>query len=254
MMGELRGGAWVVVDSKINSDQIEMYADHTAKGNVLEPEGMIEIKFRTKELLESMGRLDKEIITLKAKLQEAKTNGVYGVVDSLQQQIKTREKTLLPVYTQIATKFAELHDTSYRMAAKGVIKQVVGWSGSRLFFYKRLSRRISEASLVKTMKEAAGDKLPHKSAMELIKNWFVADRSEDAWLDDEVFVSWKNNPTNYEEKLEELRVQKVSTKLTDIGSSSSDLEALPQGLASFLSKVDPTSRAKLVDELRKVLE
>ncbi|KAG0449700.1 hypothetical protein HPP92_027132 [Vanilla planifolia] len=50
MMGELRGGAWVVVDSNINPDQIEMYAERTAKGNVLEPEGMIEIKFRPKRL------------------------------------------------------------------------------------------------------------------------------------------------------------------------------------------------------------
>ncbi|XP_071722600.1 acetyl-CoA carboxylase 1-like [Rutidosis leptorrhynchoides] len=258
MMGELRGGAWVVVDSQINSDHIEMYADTTAKGNVLEPEGMIEIKFRTKELLECMGRLDGQLIDLKAKLQEAKSSGVHGVIDSLQQQIKTREKTLLPVYTQIATKFAELHDTSYRMAAKGVIKQVVEWSGSRLFFYKRLSRRISEASLAKTVKEAAGEKLPHKTAMELIKSWFldsdIAKGYENAWMDDEVFVRWKENPSNYEEKLEELRVKKVMFKLTDIGSSTSDLQALPQGLAAFLSKVDPSSRAKLIDDLRKVLK
>ncbi|MCE3050605.1 Acetyl-CoA Carboxylase [Datura stramonium] len=42
MMGELRGGAWVVVDSKINSDHIEMYAERTARGNVLEPEDAVE--------------------------------------------------------------------------------------------------------------------------------------------------------------------------------------------------------------------
>ncbi|XVE55453.1 hypothetical protein DITRI_Ditri03aG0159800 [Diplodiscus trichospermus] len=124
MMGELRGGAWVVVDSWINSDHIEMYAERTAKGNVLEPEGMIEIKFRTKELLECMGRLD-QLISLKEKLQEAKSNEGHAKVDSLHWQIRSREKQLLPVYTQIATKFAELHDTSLRMAAKGLIKEVV---------------------------------------------------------------------------------------------------------------------------------
>lgn len=46
MLGELRGGAWVVVDSRINPEYIEMHAECTAKGNVLEPEGIIEIKFR----------------------------------------------------------------------------------------------------------------------------------------------------------------------------------------------------------------
>ncbi|XVF64733.1 hypothetical protein PTKIN_Ptkin09bG0191000 [Pterospermum kingtungense] len=257
MMGELRGGAWVVVDSRINSDQIEMYAERTAKGNVLEPEGMIEIKFRTKELLECMGRLDQQLISLKAKLQEAKGSGGHAKVDSLQQQIRSREKQLLPVYTQIATKFAELHDTSLRMAAKGVIKEVVDWDRSRSFFYKRLLRRIAESSLIKIVKDAAGDQLSHKSAMDLIKKWFldsnVAKGRKDAWVNDEAFFSWKDDPRNYSEKLQELRVQKVLLQLTNIGNSASDLQALPQGLAALLSKMEPSSRQEIVNELRKVL-
>ncbi|XP_043810179.1 LOW QUALITY PROTEIN: acetyl-CoA carboxylase 1 [Manihot esculenta] len=257
MMGELRGGAWVVVDSQINSDRIEMYADRTAKGNVLEPEGMIEIKFRTKELLECMGRLDQQLITLKAKLQEAQHSGTYGMVESIQQQIKSREKQLLPVYTQIATRFAELHDSSLRMAAKGVIREVVDWGRSRVYFYKRLRRRIAEDSLMKTLKDAAGDNLSHKPAMDLIKKWFldsdIARGREDAWGDDEAFFAWKDNPRNYEENLQELRVQKVLLQLASIGESLSDLKALPQGLAALLRKVDPSSRGQLINELRKVL-
>nr|ASZ00201.1 acetyl-CoA carboxylase 1 [Hypseocharis bilobata] len=257
MMGELRGGAWVVVDSQINSDHIEMYADRTAKGNVLEPEGMIEIKFRTKELLECMGRLDQQLIHLKAKLQEARRSQAHGMVESLQQQIRTREKQLLPVYTQIATRFAELHDTSLRMAAKGVIRQVVDWGVSRSFFYRRLRRRIAEDSVIKTVRDAAGDRLSHVSAMDLIKRWFlsssVAKGKEDAWADDEAFFAWKDDPRNYEEKLQELRVQKVLLQLTNIGDSALDLQALPQGLAALLSKVEPSSRTQLREELRKVL-
>ncbi|KAL1121333.1 hypothetical protein V6Z11_D01G225500 [Gossypium hirsutum] len=257
MMGELRGGAWVVVDSRINSDHIEMYAERTAKGNVLEPEGMIEIKFRTKELLECMGRLDQQLINMKAKLQEAKSNGAHAQMDSLQQQIRSREKQLLPVYTQIATKFAELHDTSLRMAAKGVIKEVVDWDRSRSFFYRRLRRRIAESSLVKIVKDAAGDQLSHKSAMDLIKKWFldssVAKGREDVWVNDEAFFSWKDDLGNYSEKLQELRVQKVLLQLMNIGNSSSDIQTLPQGLAALLSKMEPSSRKQMVDELRKVL-
>ncbi|XP_009373180.2 acetyl-CoA carboxylase 1 [Pyrus x bretschneideri] len=257
MMGELRGGAWVVVDSRINPDHIEMYADQTARGNVLEPEGMIEIKFRNKELLESMGRLDQQLIQLKAKLQEAKSSGAHEMVEPLQHQIRTREKQLWPVYTQIATRFAELHDTSLRMAAKGVIREVLDWNSSRAFFYKRLRRRISEESLIKTVRDAAGEQLSHKCATDLIKNWFLSSDipgcRKDAWVDDEIFFRWKENPKNYEDKLKELRVQKVLLQLANIGDSISDLQALPQGLAALLSKVEPSSRALLIDELRKVL-
>ncbi|KAK1559594.1 hypothetical protein Q3G72_016217 [Acer saccharum] len=67
---------------------MDVYADGTTKGNVVEPEGMIEIKFRTKELLESMGRIEQELINLKAKLQEAKSNRSPARVEYLQQQIK----------------------------------------------------------------------------------------------------------------------------------------------------------------------
>ncbi|RID57049.1 hypothetical protein BRARA_F00455 [Brassica rapa] len=251
-MGELRGGAWVVVDSQINSDYVEMYADETSRGNVLEPEGMIEIKFRKREMLECMGRLDQKLISLKAKLRDAK----QSEMELIKQQIKARKKQLLPLYVQIATKFADLHDTSMRMAAKGVIKSVVEWSGSRSFFYKKLIRRIAESSLVKNVIEASGDNLSYKSAMDLIKDWFcksdVAKGKEEAWTDDQVFFTWKENVGNYESELSELRAQKLLKQLAEIGNSS-DLQALPQGLANILHKVEPLKREQLVDALRKVL-
>ena len=121
--GELRGGAWVVVDSKINSDKVEMYAEKSARGGVLEPEGMVEIKFRMRELLECMHRIDPELQALRQQLQQLKA-GPSAASDKIQQQIKAREKILIPVYKQMAIKFMELHDTPNRMAAKGVIKKV----------------------------------------------------------------------------------------------------------------------------------
>lgn len=235
--GELRGGAWVVVDSKINPEQIEMFAERTAKGNVLEPEGMIEIKFRARELVECMGRLDPELITLKEILQKAKTGGEGKDVESIQKSIKAREKQLLPVYTQIATRFAELHDTSLRMKAKGVVREVVDWEHSRYFFYKRLKRRVAEGSLVRTVRDAAGESLLHRSAIELIKKWFFDVSGVDQWGDDDAFFAWKSNPNNYDKYLKELRVKKVLHQISNLGDSASDLEALPQGLAALLSKV-----------------
>lgn len=241
-MGELRGGAWVVVDSKINPDHVEMYAERTAKGNVLEPEGSVEIKFRTRELIECMGRLDSEMIDLKSRLQEARKSGMSPVVEDLQNRIKTREKKLLPLYTQIAIKFAELHDTSLRMAAKGVIKEVVDWSNSRAFFYRRLYRRVVEDELVKTLRDAAGYQLEYRSARNMIKDWFlnseVSEGKESSWMNDEVFFSWKDDVRNYEKKLQDLRVNKLSFQLANLGDSAMDLRALPQALRALLEKVN----------------
>ncbi|KAG6438183.1 hypothetical protein SASPL_103120 [Salvia splendens] len=248
MMGELRGGAWVVVDSKINPDHIEMYAERTARGNVLEPEGLIEIKFRSRELLECMGRLDPELINLKSRLQEVRNSGT-SATEELQSQIKAREKKLLPIYTQIATKFAELHDTSLRMAAKGVINQVVDWPKSRSFFYQRLHRRVGEDELVKTLRDAAGHRLEYGSARDMIKDWFVSSEiaggKESAWADDKAFFSWKDDTRSYNEKLHNLRVQKMLQQLSTLENSTEDLRALPQALAALLAKVKNATNSKL---------
>lgn len=39
----------------------------------------------------------------------------------LEKQLKAREELLLPVYHQVAVRFADLHDTPGRMQEKGVI-------------------------------------------------------------------------------------------------------------------------------------
>ncbi|KAI9178751.1 acetyl-coenzyme-A carboxylase [Blastocladiella emersonii ATCC 22665] len=70
--GELRGGAWVVLDPSIHqSGGMEMYADATARGGVLEPEGMVEIKYRKPQLLNTIDRLDDDCRRWKSKLAPA---------------------------------------------------------------------------------------------------------------------------------------------------------------------------------------
>jgi acetyl-CoA carboxylase/biotin carboxylase 1 len=44
--GELRGGAWVVIDPTINEKVMEMYCDKESRGGILEPPGICEVKFR----------------------------------------------------------------------------------------------------------------------------------------------------------------------------------------------------------------
>lgn len=71
--------------------QVEMYADPIARGGVLEPEGIVEIKFRTPDLLKAMHRLDPVLAELKAQ------SGA-----DMEAAIKARETALLPVYRQVS--------------------------------------------------------------------------------------------------------------------------------------------------------
>ena len=149
---------------------------------------------------------------------------------------------MLPIYKQIAIRFAELHDTSFRMAAKGVIEKVVKWEESRFFFYKRLNRRVAELILIRTIRDAAGETLTHKSALCLIKEWFlssvVKDCGEDAWKDDVAFLAWKDDHGKFELHLQKLRFEKLCRKLLNMETSIADLQALPKGLATLLCKVN----------------
>lgn len=54
--GELRGGAWVVIDPTINEEMMEMYADKDSRGGILEPPGICEVKFRSGDQIAAMHR------------------------------------------------------------------------------------------------------------------------------------------------------------------------------------------------------
>ena len=151
---ELRGGAWVVVDRRINPDQVEMYADPSARGNVLEPEGMAEIKFREPDLLKTIRRLE----------PAGSSGGGSGAGKS------SKEKGLLPAYKQAALHFMDLHDVPERMLAKDVLQAAVPWEKSRQFFYWRLKARLMEERLFKEM-ELADPALSLAEKRALLAEW-----------------------------------------------------------------------------------
>lgn len=62
---ELRGGAWAVLDSTINSRYMETYSDPEARGGVLEPEGTVEIKYKDKDLVLTIHRLDGQVVEVR---------------------------------------------------------------------------------------------------------------------------------------------------------------------------------------------
>lgn len=98
--GELRGGAWVVLDPSINPEHMEMHADVDARAGVLEPEGIIEIKMRKDKIVRLMDRLDDTYASLKKdSVDETKTPEERA---DATEQLSQREKHLQPTYRQIA--------------------------------------------------------------------------------------------------------------------------------------------------------
>ena len=140
--GELRGGAWVVVDPVINHHAaVEMYCDATSRGGILEPAGVVEIKYREAEVRELIRRSDREVMALAA------TNP---------SEASKRETALVPLYNEVATHFADLHDTPGRMKAKGCIVDVVPWVNARRIFFKKLSRKMAEMDAIRTLVKEGG--------------------------------------------------------------------------------------------------
>ncbi|KAI9623844.1 hypothetical protein H4Q26_017120 [Puccinia striiformis f. sp. tritici PST-130] len=151
--GELRGGAWVVLDPSINPNgMMEMYADKTSRAGVLEPEGIVEIKFRKAKILEMMDRLDPQYAELKAATSDmSKTS---EELSTLKTELAAREKQLSGTYTAMALQFADLHDRTERMKAKGTIREALDWSESRRYFYWRLRRRLLEEEILREIGES----------------------------------------------------------------------------------------------------
>ncbi|KAH8077534.1 acetyl-CoA carboxylase [Aureococcus anophagefferens] len=120
-------------------DVMEMYADPEARGGILEPPGICEVKFRSPDQVKVMHRTDPELIELDAD--------PAGNADA----IAAREAKLAPLYQQVAVEFADLHDRAGRMKAKGVIRDVVAWEGARSYFYARAARRLAVDAVAKAM-------------------------------------------------------------------------------------------------------
>lgn len=205
--GELRGGSWVVVDPTINEEKMSMYADPDSRGGILEPAGIVEVKFRDQDQIKVMHRLDAQLQLLDSELE-----GVDGVdedsVAAIKAQIKARENELKAVYTQVATEFADLHDKTGRMKAKGVIKQAVPWRRSREFFFYLAQRRILEDDFIKKIKQADSS-MTSTSASDLLKSMFKGD-----WNDNKAVIDFFTaNEGSIEGKVTELKKTSVEAQI-----------------------------------------
>lgn len=210
--GELRGGSWVVVDPTINEEKMEMYADPDSRGGILEPAGITEVKFRLPDQLKVMHRLDPQLKLLDSELEMTELEEDQNDIKA---QIAAREDVLKPIYLQAATEFADLHDKTGRMKAKGVIRSAVPWESSREFFYYRAARRIAEDAVVDQLR-AADSSLSSADARDMIESMYSGD-----WDDDKAVVAF------FEEKSSELDAKVSSVKASAVQAK---IEALQKEL------------------------
>lgn len=251
---ELRGGAWVVIDTQINAERIESYADPSANGGVLEPEGIVEIKFRAPELRQLMHRLDPVLMQLKSNSNDD--------ID-VQKKIKEREAALMPIYHQIALSFAQMHDTSVRMLSKGVLRGIVPWETSRSFFASRLRRRLAEDALLRHIAAANPRGISRTEARAMLRSWFlssplpsvrksndshrlvgvqlsieeVSDENVALWNDDDVFMAWAESASGAARIAMELKILRQSAAadmVKELSATAEGTDGLVRGLHSAL--------------------
>lgn len=244
--GELRGGSWVVVDPTINPQYMEMYADEDSRGGVLEPDGIIGIKYRKDRQLETMSRLDPAYGSLKRKV--ADPNTPREDISDLKVKMTEREQLLLPVYNQIAYQFADLHDRAGRMEAKGTIRQPLKWTGARRFFYWRLRRKLNEEYILKRMAAATGKEMSNRATdMERLKSWSgVANFDSD---DMSVAMWYEENRKDVHTRVEALKSEGVAFDVAALLRSNK--EGGLKGVAQVLSMLPMEEKEAVLKALGK---
>jgi len=219
--GELRGGAWVVIDPTINEEMMEMYVDCDARGGILEPPGICDVKFRAPDLVKTMHRLDSKLLELDAELVSAEEAMVADdEVATIRTAITKREQQLMPLYVQISHEFADLHDRPGRMKAKGVIRDIVPWERAREYFFWRVRRRLMQDAMVSELK-AADSTLSHADCLTMLNGWMSGKAS---WEDDKAVITFfESEGAMIDDKLGEVRKESVKSTIANL------LASLPAG-------------------------
>ena len=246
--GELRGGSWVVVDPTINEDMMEMYADVESRAGVLEPEGIVGIKFRRDKVLGTMARLDPVYGSLKRSLEDKELPEEQA--ESLKIKLAAREKALAPIYLQISIQFADLHDRTGRMKAKGVIRKDLEWRESRRFFYWRLRRRLNEQTIVRAMKNVTGkDAISQSDAITRLKAWYF-EHGKTNWEDgDRDVATWlEHDEKAINGKLEQMQRERVTTELLALAKANKS--ALLGGMTKVFETLSSEEKELLLKHIQ----
>jgi acetyl-CoA carboxylase/biotin carboxylase 1 len=242
----------VVVDPTINPEQMEMYADEDSRGGVLEPEGIVAIKYRREKQLETMARLDPTYGKLRTQLNDKKLS--HEAQSDIKVQMTQREKLLGPIYLQIALQFADLHDRAGRMEAKGTIRMPLQWKNARRFFYWRLRRRLSEEVLVKRLVAASSQEKANVVAavnkeqhLAMLKTWSGMLDVEFEKDDRKVAEWYESHRKEVYTRVDAYKADAVSKKVAELLMSNK--EGGLKGVREVLSLVPTGERDALVKYL-----
>jgi acetyl-CoA carboxylase/biotin carboxylase 1 len=207
-------------------------------------------------------------------------------ISSLRLRIKGREEALMGACLQVATTFADLHDTPGRMAAMGAIHGVVPWRRARAFFYWRLRRRLAELAFIARLRRAAPT-MSLADATALLQSWFAESASAPAaasglhlqqlftlpsaaahggsagsgrsalasqlsalWRDDVKVLRWlADTRDTLEARARSLRRDNIADTVLSLGME--DPSAVVSGVMALLARLPPDQREAALASLRR---
>ncbi|CAB3233545.1 unnamed protein product [Arctia plantaginis] len=252
-----------------------MYADPDARGGVLEAEGIVEVKFKQRDILKTMHRLDPELLRVGARIAELKEQikdisksldrrgsiddslirtdigrEAEGRVRELETELlaaektaKAREKELSPIYHEIAVQFAELHDTAERMLEKGCIFDIIPWRSSRRQLYWRLRRLLKQNEQEVRVQAAVkpADSMDQGAAAASLRRWFTEDLGETQshqWEhDNEAVCKWLESQAGDDNSVLEKNLRAIHQDAILQTVNNLVLELTPSQRSEFLRKL-----------------
>jgi acetyl-CoA carboxylase/biotin carboxylase 1 len=226
---------------------MEMYADEESRAGVLEPEGIVNIKYRRDKQLETMARLDSVYSELRRNLASGGISKEEA--SAIKVKMSERENLLMPVYTQISLQFADLHDRAGRMLAKGTIRQPLQWQHARRFFYWRIRRRLNEELFLRKMGLADRGSSRVENLVRL-KSLIVAEDGESTVFDenDRLVATWyEDNQKEVLAKIEGLRQDGIASEVEALLQKNG--KSALRGVAAAVGKLSKAEKEEILKML-----
>ena len=168
-----------------------------------------------------------------------------------------REVELITTYTHIAETFADLHDTPTRMYEKNVIRKIVKWEESRVFFYWRLLRRMIELRICNKIKSVS-NYTSNTDCLRLIEQWYDMSHAtnntcqSDYNENDEGVYKWLEAEEDnlIKRRINALEKMIIRSKVSKLASNG-HAESVAEGMLDVISALKGEEKEKILSVLRR---